>query len=104
MTPAESYYQQGLTDTAKKDYESAISNLSRAIEINGTGSAYVARVDAYYDNKQYDKAVSDYSKAIQLDPDNRVIYEHRGDAYKWLRENQKARADLKKAERLGQAQ
>ena len=36
---------------------------------------------AHYDKGEYDLAIAEYTKAIELDPENAVAYNGRGDVY-----------------------
>ena len=49
------------------------------------------------EKKQYDEAISNFDKAIELDPDNSVIYVKRGDAYDEKKQPEQALADFNRA-------
>jgi len=64
-------YNQGTELLKKGQYDQAIANFDKAIEINPRyAEAYNNRGIAYTKKGQYDKAISDYNKAIELDPTN----------------------------------
>ena len=50
-----------------------------------------------YGNQEYQEAVSRFIEAIQIDPDNAIIYRSRGNAYGQLGQDAKADADKAKA-------
>ena len=55
----------------KKDYEKAIADFSRVIQIDPKNSwAYASRGLAEAERKQYDNAVADLDQALKIDPDN----------------------------------
>ncbi len=58
-----------------KNFNSAVTAYSRAIEINGTQTEYyIGRAHAYSNLQKYDMAVSDLIKALNLEPDNFSLY------------------------------
>ena len=66
----------------KSQYDKAISDYTKAIEINPRfAEAYYNRGLAYGKKGQYDKAISDYTKAIEINPRFAEAYNNRGDAY-----------------------
>ena len=54
----------------------------------------------WIDKGDYDQAIKDYSEAIKLKPGDADAWESRGDAYKELGNEAKAKADFLKAEEL----
>jgi len=99
---AEEFFEQGKKDSLAESADSAISNYSKAIEINPKlVKAYNNRGIAYIWKKQYDLAVADFNKAIELDPKNGKAYNNRAIVYSYQGETDKARQDLKKAQSLG---
>jgi tetratricopeptide (TPR) repeat protein len=99
---AEEFFELGKKDSLVENADSAITNYSKAIEIDPKlVKAYNNRGIAYIWKKQYDLAVADFNKAIELDPNNGKAYNNRAIVYSYQGENDKARQDLKKAQSLG---
>ena len=100
---AEFYFNQGVAWNEKGDYDKAISEYTKAIEINPSlAEAYNNRGLAYAQGKgQYDKAISDCTKAIEINPSLEEAYSNRGLAYLLLGQSQPGCHDLQKACELG---
>ena len=76
---AEKYFKLGLEKYDKKDYQGAIADFDKAIEINPKyADAYNNRGNAKNQLKQYQEAIADYNKAIELNPKNVQAYNNRG--------------------------
>ena len=55
----------------KGDYDQAIADFSRAIELNPDNAEYwYDRGAAYLRKRDYNQAIADYARACQLAPDN----------------------------------
>jgi tetratricopeptide (TPR) repeat protein len=83
-TNASVYFTRGYANYDKKDYDSAIADYSKVIQLNPKDyAAFNNRGLAYMDGKKdYNRAIADYSEAIRLDPKYpRALY-NRGNAYK----------------------
>jgi tetratricopeptide (TPR) repeat protein len=82
----------------KRNYDQAIEDYSKAIELNPQyADAYSNRGNAYYDKRNYDQAIEDYSKAIELNPQYAIAYYNRGNAYYNKRNYDQAIEDYSKA-------
>jgi tetratricopeptide (TPR) repeat protein len=78
---AEDYYNRGVAEHARRDFESAIADFTKAIELDpGLAPAYVERGRARYMKYDLSGALADYSKAIEVKPDFAEAYQMRGDA------------------------
>jgi Flp pilus assembly protein TadD len=63
------YNNRGIAYGEKGQYDQAISDFNKAIEINPAyGKAYTNRGIVYRLKGQYDRAISDFNKAIQINP------------------------------------
>ena len=83
---AEVHNNRGFEYCEIGQYDQAISDFSRAIEINPRlAYAYNNRGAAYLYKGQYDQAILDLSKAIEINPRLAHAYNNRGWAYikKW---------------------
>jgi TonB family protein len=97
--PDHAFYQKRAgTFLAKGDFDSAVSDLTKAIELNSSdASDYSSRGLAYYNKKSFDLAIADYGKAIELKPNDSMTYVNRGFAYEKSGDTEKALADFQKA-------
>ena len=71
-------FNSGVEKAEAGNYQGAIADFSRAIEINAQDD------DAYYNRgvvkdklKNYQGAIADYSKAIEINPQNALAYSNR---------------------------
>jgi tetratricopeptide (TPR) repeat protein len=73
------YYTEGVAKAKKGDFDGALSDLDKAIELNPNLVApYFARGLARQSKSDFKGALADYSKAIQLRPDYSPAYDSRG--------------------------
>lgn len=95
------YQKRANTSIDKGDYDSAIADYSKAIELkSGDTSSYLNRGMAYHHKKNYDLAIADYDKVIELDPKDLMAYLNRADSYEKKGDIQKAAVDYQKAVEL----
>jgi len=94
---AKDYNQQGVTYSEQGQYDLAILEFNRALEIDpGSTEAYNNRGITYSKKDQFDSAISDFSKALEIDPkDTKVLY-NRGLTYAIEGQYDLALPDLKK--------
>jgi len=79
---AEDLIAKGVEYGRQGNYDAAIAELTRAIELKPKSSmAYWNRGIAYYYKKNLDQAISDYTKAIKLDRKYIEAYYERSRAY-----------------------
>ena len=102
------YSQRGLAYTAKGEFDRAIADYTKAISIETDGNIYlvthyIRRAQAYNrSEKDYDKALADSNKAIELGGEKiGQAYFQRSEAYRGMKNTEKANADLKKAADYG---
>ena len=93
-----SYTNRGIAYAGKGQYDHAIADYDKAIELNPRYErAYVNRGDSYYARRQYDHAIADYKDAIDLNPMNSYtdynmaclysVKNNPEEACKWLRDS-----------------
>jgi len=97
--PDHAFYQKRAGSfIAKGDFDSAVTDLTKAIELNSTdASDFVSRGMAYYNKKSYDLAIADFDKALALKPNDSMTYVDHGFANEKLGNADKALGDFKKA-------
>ena len=99
---ATAYYNQGRAYGQKGQYDQAISDYNKAIEIDPKfATAYNNRGIAYRQKGQHDQAISDYNKALEINPRDAEAYNSRGVAYYFKKKYDKSWEDVKKAQNLG---
>ncbi len=97
-TIASVYYIRGLIYYQKEDYDRAIEDYNKVIELNPNDAiAYKDRGLAYHYKKDYNLAIEDYNKAIELNPKFTEAYIIRGTVYDDLEDYDLAIEDYSKA-------
>jgi tetratricopeptide (TPR) repeat protein len=92
---ARRHFNQGVANYNSGDYEQAIADYSKAIELDpDDATAYSNRGSAYKESGDLEQAIADYNKAIELDPDDGTVYNNRGNAYVDIGELEDAIADF----------
>jgi tetratricopeptide (TPR) repeat protein len=95
---AGNYNNRGSNYHELKQYERAIEDYSRAMELNPKcATAYTNRGVTYAKLKQHEKAIGDYNKAIEMNPEYADAYNNRGLSYAKLKQHEKAIEDYGKA-------
>jgi tetratricopeptide (TPR) repeat protein len=85
---------RALINQLRKNYDNAISDLSKAITLQPDQALFYAlRATVYEEKDDYDKAIIDYSRAIKLEPRNVDFLTSRGTSYKFKGEVANALAD-----------
>ena len=99
---AEEYFGKGNKKYNKGDFNGAIADYTKAIEIDSDYEGfYINRGAAKYKLKNFSGAIADYSKAIQLDPNNGKIYYNRGFPKGMLEDYEGSCEDFNKSLELG---
>ena len=81
-----------------KEYDKAISDYSKCIEIDSAyTTGYSNRADVYLELEDYEKALADYTNSVELDKDNPERYYDRADCYIAMEKYTDALKDLDKA-------
>ena len=95
---AEFYNSRGIAYGEKGQYDEAISDYNKALEINQSyAEAYRNRGNAYFYKRQYDQAISDYNKALEINPKYAKAYNNRGVIYRLKGQYDQAISDYDKA-------
>ncbi|MGB4604399.1 MAG: tetratricopeptide repeat protein, partial [Bacteroidales bacterium] len=69
------YYHRAIAYRFSKDYDNALNDLNKAIDLYPDYYlAYNMLGNIYFDQEQYDAALKYYQKAIELNPDYVVAY------------------------------
>ena len=98
---AYAYFMLGKTKFAAKDYDNAMIDLDKAIEMNPEFIyAYYARGIAKSELGDYNGAIADYDRYIELNSGDAEAYYRRGQAKKTLGQHEASKVDLKKAKEL----
>ncbi len=90
------YNSRGDAYFFQKEYEKAISDYSRAIELKDT-HPYYNRGQAYYKLKIYDQAMKDFSKTVEINPTFARGYSMRAILYTDANKFEEALSDYNKA-------
>ncbi len=102
LNDAFAYNNRGVAYRSKGQYDQAISDFNKALEINPRyARAHYNRGNTYYQMGRYDQAISDYNKALEINPRHAKAYNNRGVAYESTGQYDKAWEDVHKAQDLG---
>ena len=102
LNDAVAYNNRGIAYARKGQYDQAISDYTKALEINPRyAKAHYSRGIAYARKGQHDQAISDYTKALEISPRFAKAYNNRGVAYYQMGQYDKAWEDVHKAQDLG---
>jgi TonB family protein len=92
------YHNRANASFVLGEYDSAIADYSKAIELNSKVSTiFFSRAFAYFNKKNYARAISDFDKAIELDPKESMSYFKRGSALEKNGNLERALSDYQKA-------
>lgn len=92
------YNNRGIVRLRNKEYDQAIADLTKAIDVDPKhGLAHANRGLAYSAKKEYERAIADLSKAIEINPNFAGAYSSRGFAHLAKKEYELAIADYNKA-------
>jgi len=99
---AEEFFKKGKAKFELKDHQGAISDYTKAIEINPKYKmAFYNRGYTKYELKDYKGAITDFNKAIEIDPSNERAYFNRAVSKFSIGQKDSGCMDLKKALELG---
>jgi len=85
------YNSRGYQSFKKGEYDLAIADYNRALEIDPTDSlVYANRANAYAANGKMKEAIADYNKALEIDPNDYKVAHDLGLTYMNIRQHDKA--------------
>ena len=85
MTNAANYISRGMARTSRKDYEEAIQDFTKSIELDPKDpTAYSGRGLAFQKKNDLINAQKDFNEAIRLDPKLASAYRNRGENLRQL--------------------
>ena len=83
------------------NFEAALADAQKALKLKpNEANFFDTRASAYIGLKRYKEALDDLNTAIKLSPEG-WLYHNRGELYKLMGEEDKAKADFAKAKKLG---
>lgn len=92
------YRKRGFAYKRLKEYERAIEDYNRAIDLlPDYARAYASRGSAYRSLRDFEHALADYNRALELWPNYVWVYAGRGRTYSHLKEYQQSIQDLNHA-------
>lgn len=91
------FYNRGLLYARNKNFEQAIADFTKAIELNKYSKAYTARAAAYFELNEIDKAMQDAEMALKNNATNGNTYYVLANCYNQKNELDKALAHYNKA-------
>jgi tetratricopeptide (TPR) repeat protein len=95
---ASDYTNTGVEHLRRKDYDRAIADLTKAIELDPRNAwSYDKRGEAYVGKNDYDRAITDFTKSIEMDPKRAYSRTSRGRAYFCKNDFDQAIADYSEA-------
>jgi tetratricopeptide (TPR) repeat protein len=93
-----SYNIRSIDLHSARDYDKAIAESNRAIELDPNNAKYYhQRAECYHEKKDYDQAISDRTCAIELEPTNGYYHQQRGVTYHWKNDYNQAMANYNRA-------
>ena len=89
------YASRGLLHRKNQEYQGAIRNYDKAIELEPENAEhYLRRGDSYQNLGKQKEAISNYAKSLTLEPENAGSYYSRGSSYRSLTKYTMAIADF----------
>ncbi len=96
------YVNRGAAQQKLFEYDAALSDYSKAIELNDNNpNIFMYRGFLYYQKGNYEDALNDFNTVIEIDPENPFAYYNRGMIHTKQADEDKACEDFHKACELG---
>jgi tetratricopeptide (TPR) repeat protein len=96
------YIDRGIAYAEKGQFDQAIDDFTKALEIDAKDAgAYYHRGIGYVNQGQFGWAIDDFNKAVEIDPKNAGAYYNRATAYYFNKRYDKSWKHIKKAQDLG---
>lgn len=98
---ANGYFYEGVKDAAQNDYESAIENFNKSLEIDPSGPdscdahSFLGRI--YQERQDNESALEHFNTAVEMAPNAHSVYYNRGLLYLEMKHYESALADFDKA-------
>jgi TonB family protein len=100
---APAYYNRGLAYEDRGDYDHAIADFNKAIELNPTDAiAYNNRAWAYFKMGKAAQGLPDVEKSLELNPNGARALDTRGHIFEALGRREEAVADFRRALSVGE--
>lgn len=96
---ARELYNQGIDKASQKDYQGALADYTKALQIDSQDpNIYYSRALIYVELGEYEKAIADYTKAIDFKYNPlSIAYYNRAIAYRYKQDVQAAISDFNKS-------
>jgi tetratricopeptide (TPR) repeat protein len=91
---AELHGRRGRFFAQQKEWNRALEDLTRAIELEPAGGLFQSRGRVFIALGEYQKALADLHEAIRLNPQSSACYADRGNVYGYLHHWREAAGDL----------
>jgi tetratricopeptide (TPR) repeat protein len=99
------YLLRGSVYNNTKRHDEAIADFNQVLQLNPditvAATTYLSRGLAYGQKGQFERALADFNQVLRLNPRHGEAYSSRAITHYWLRNYDRAWADVKQAESLG---
>lgn len=96
------YYNRAKVYEDLHQYELALADINKAIQLNKKSDYYLARGIIYKNLEDFENSLNDFNRAIEINPQNGIAFINRGYLKReQLNDKKGAEKDIKMAEKLG---